>query len=164
MTQEMYRSSNHSNNNNNNTYKFKLDCSGDMSSVSLIQKFDHHSSDFKIFQGLLDERKKIVVKVGTISILQKEYRIGKQLFESKLPNFIDFYCLLECKNKLSKVNVGTTICNNTETDDIGGLIMPLYSLGEIEKYKWNRENFDVLKNVIKHVCCTLLYTFTVNNS
>ena len=96
----------------------------------------NHRNKNKTYKYVYDSH---VIKVGPDLILQKEYQVSLIVSELKVPTFIRY------------------------TYDVSGLIMPLYSLGEIEKYKWNRENFDILKNVIKHVCCTLLYAFTVTN-
>jgi predicted unusual protein kinase regulating ubiquinone biosynthesis (AarF/ABC1/UbiB family) len=35
--------------------------------------------------------------------------------------------------------------------------MPYYSLGNLETYRWNRQNFEGLKNVLKQVIFALLY-------
>ena len=75
-----------------------------------------------------------VAQVGDRSSLYKNYMMGQQLHD--IPNIIPMYY------------------NN---DTI--LIMPWYRLGEIHKYAWNRHNFPVLQNVIKHVCCSMLLAY-----
>jgi predicted unusual protein kinase regulating ubiquinone biosynthesis (AarF/ABC1/UbiB family) len=37
--------------------------------------------------------------------------------------------------------------------------MPHFSLGRLDKYPWNRSNFDTFKNVLKHISCSLLHAY-----
>ena len=54
------------------SYKFNLKCQDRFNNnpdtrewLNLQNKFDHSSSEFKIFQALLDKKKTVVVKIGT---------------------------------------------------------------------------------------------------
>ena len=153
-------------NNINNTLKFKVStCAVDTNTqdtkewLKLVKQFDHPSSTFKIFEGVLRKRNYVVVKVGDEHILQEEYIMCETIHNAHIPNFITMYCLIQCKNDLSNVKPGSSVCSKTSDKSIGGLIMPWYRLGEIQKYAWNRNNFPVLQNVIKHVCCSMLLAY-----
>ena len=147
-----------------NSYKFQLSCEQKASDlqydtkewIELQNQLEHTSSDYKIFTGLLEKKKHIAVKVGISSNLKNEYDVGKSLHACK--NFIGFYCIFHCTNDIKNVNVGKSLCKSAG-NTLGILVMPFYELGRIDKYKWTRENFDVLKSVLKHTICSLLYAF-----
>lgn len=146
-------------------YKFKLSCQDiithnkDTTSwIDLMDKIDHTSGDYKIFTAILDKKKPIIVKIGNQAKLQAEYDIANNLNIKKLPNFIKFFCYFKCLNNLDNIEKNKSICSKTG-DEQGIIIMPYYELGQIDKYKWTRVNFDNLKNVLKHVVCSLLYAY-----
>ena len=89
----------------------------------------NHRNKNKTYKYVYDSH---VIKVGSDLILRKEYQVSLLVSELKVPTFIRY------------------------TYDMSGLIMPFYYLGNIEKYTWDRNNFDSLKNVIQHVCCSLI--------
>ena len=94
----------------------------------------NHRNKNKTYKYVYDSH---VIKVGSDLILRKEYQVSLLVSELKVPTFIRY------------------------TYDMSGLIMPFYYLGNIEKYTWDRNNFDILKNVIQHVCCSMIYAFTM---
>lgn len=161
VAKKMYRGG--MNSSKKTSYKFNLSCDEKAKDldydtrewIQIQSQFDHSSSDYKIFSGLLDNNKNIVVKIGNTK-LQEEYQIGKALNDCK--NFIKFYCVFNCNNTLENVNVGSSLCKS-QGNNIGILVMPYYPIGRIDKYEWNRNNFDVLKSVLKHIVCSLLYAF-----
>ena len=93
----------------------------------------NHRNKNKTYKYVYDSH---VIKVGSDLILQKEYQVSLLVSELKVPTFIRY------------------------TYDVSGLIMPFYYSGNIERYTWDLDNFDILKNVIQHVCCSLIYAFT----
>ena len=62
-------------------YKYVIDCQSKVSAVDpdtrdwleLLSQFDHTSDEFKIFQAMLEKKRKVVVKVGTRKKLENEY-------------------------------------------------------------------------------------------
>ena len=82
-----YRTSPH---NNNNSFKYKLDCGVKInpedpdtkSWLELQSIIDHSDPEYKIFTGLLEKHKKIVVKIGSKS-LEKEYIVNSTYMTSQ---------------------------------------------------------------------------------
>jgi serine/threonine protein kinase len=148
------------------SYKFNLSCAEKAKELQydtqewlqIQSQFDHSSDDYKIFSALLEGKKNIVVKVGTASKLTEEYEIGKVLSDCK--NFIKFYCVFTCNNTLQNIDIEKSLCKS-QGDTLDILVMPYYSLGRIDKYDWKRSNFNVLKSVLKHIVCSLLYAFVM---
>jgi len=140
--------------------KFKIDCQSRVLTndwLELTQLFPHHSDDYKVYVGLLDKRNNIVAKIGPKN-LDEEYDVGLKLETLGLPTFMAFNCIFKCLNNFSKMNAMTKIaCKNTG-DSITVIIMPYMNEGRIDHWSnWKRTNFDVLKNVLKHISMTLLY-------
>jgi len=150
-------------------YKFKLGCQDKITEetpttkewLELTNQFSHSSDEYKIFQGLLEKRKHVVVKVGSSKKLLDEYDIAKLLSIMKLPTFISFYCVFTCFDTFKTLDKSTQyLCSpNQKEDKISVLVMPFLQEGQIDKYKWTRNNIDVFKSVLKHVVCSLLYAF-----
>lgn len=153
-------------NNSNNSIKLKINCKERVASnpetkdwLELTSKFDHKSEDFKIYTGLLDKRINIVAKIGN-NKLDKEYKVAKKLEALNLPTFIEFNCIFKCLDDYSKMNNATkTVCKK-EGDSITVIIMPHFKEGRIDKWDWDRSNFNIMKNVMKHVCLSLFYAKT----
>lgn len=145
--------------------KLKINCKERVGSATvdwleLTRMFDHTSSNFKIYTGLLGTH--IVAKIG-LSKLDEEYSVGQQLDTLGLPTFMSFDCIFKCLDKFSKLTkITKTICGESG-DNITVLLMPYLSEGRIDEWKWNRGNFALMKNVIKHVCLTLLYSYMTLN-
>jgi hypothetical protein len=150
------------------SYKFKLGCQERLTKdtpttqewLQLSNQFLHASDDYKIYEGLLEKRKNSVAKVGTSTKLLEEYEKAKQLSTLKLRTIISFYCVFTCNDTFSNLGSNTRyLCNNATNDTITVLVMPFLQMGQIDKYKWTRENVDIFKSVIKHIICSLLYAF-----
>jgi hypothetical protein len=153
--------------------------------IELTSKIDHSSSDYKIYIGLLEKKIDIVAKIGN-SVLEREYMIGKELDSLKLPTFLKYYCMFHCLDHASEPTHATlpdyqisshlregnpksdldsirSLDNNTKFickekgEKIHIIIMPYILEGRIDRWKWERENFDILKNVLKHAAVSLLY-------
>jgi hypothetical protein len=115
-----------------------------------------------ILEGVLKEDTEVVIKIGRPDILSKEYTIGLRLKD--FPNFIRYYCNFSCldtKDNLEGLVHGhlKRVCTDGGKINIGVLVMPYYSLGDIESYGWREEELDVLKNVLKQICFSLMYAY-----
>lgn len=126
--------------------------------LELLEKIDHTSMEYKLFIGLLEKKHSIVVKIGPAS-LEVEYTIAKQLEKMHIPTFIEYYCMFHCLENLNRLTVGSKYLCKDSGNDVTILVMPNINLGTIDKYPWDRHTFNVLKNIIKHVIGTLLYTY-----
>jgi len=153
------------NSTNHNTFKYKLNCQEKIDSskytkewLELFKIIPHDSPDYKLFHALLEKEKHIVVKIGP-SILIKEFQIAKELETLKLSTFLHYYCKFQCLDDFNKLNNSSKYLCKDSGKEITILVMPNIDLGDIGNYKWNRDNFDVLKNVIKHVIISLLYAY-----
>jgi serine/threonine protein kinase len=149
-------------NKNRQSKKFQIDCQERVSPftkdwLELSRMFPHDSEDYKVFVGLLDKRSHIVAKIGP-KYLNEEYAVGLKLEELGLPTFMAFHCIFNCLDDFSKMNTMTKdVCKKTG-DSVSVLIMPYLNEGRIDQWShWKRDNFDVLKNVLKHLCMSLLY-------
>jgi hypothetical protein len=156
-----------------NSYKFKLSCQERITEktpstiewLKLMEQFDHESENVKIFKALLDSKKTVVTKVGFAKNGNSEYQIGKLLQQNlKLPIIMSFYCKFSCMDSFQKIEANNGLCGTKprHADNISVIVMPFCSLGRIDRFNWNRTNIDVYKSVLKHVVCTLLYTFESN--
>jgi hypothetical protein len=167
--------------NNNNSFKYKLDCqtlidkhkatdkSPDTKDwLHLVKQIEHDSADYILYNALLEKHKQIVVKIDPDK-LQNEYEIGKLLDTLKLPTFLGYICMFSClddfytfkgKTKEEKdfLNSKRTSLCKKDGEKINILVMPYINSGTIDKYKWTKLNFDILKNVIKHIVITILYS------
>lgn len=152
--------------NNTNSIKYSVNCQSKIDTnndtadlLDIISTIDATSSDYKLFKGLLEKKEKIVIKIGS-SILKTEYEFGSMLKKLHIPTFIHFFCLFHCKDNFQSINANTKVlCKKYGKDTINVIVMPNIELGTIDNstYKWNRDNFDVLKNVLKHITASLLY-------
>jgi len=165
--------------NNNNSFKYKLDCQTLIDNhkntgpdtenwLHLVKQIEHDSPDYILYNALLEKHKHIVVKIGPPK-LENEYKIGKLLDTLKIPTFLGYICMFNClddfftfkgKNKEEKAYLNskrTSLCKK-DGEIINILVMPFINSGTIDKYKWTTQNFDILKNVIKHIVITMLYS------
>jgi len=116
----------------------------------------HISDNYKIYTGLLDKRHNIVAKIG-LQTLDEEYEIAKKLEILHLSTFIKFTCIFKCLDNFSKLSELTKEICKKEGQSITVLLMPYMSEGRIDCWKWDRSNFDIMKNVITHTFLSLLY-------
>lgn len=148
-------------NKDRNSKKFKIDCQERVKPLTndwleLTRLFPHDSDDYKVYVGLLDKRNHIVAKIGPKN-LDEEYNVGLKLEELSLPTFMAFNCMFKCLDNFSTMNNMTKLVCKETGDSITVIIMPYLNEGRIDHWSWKRENFDVLKNVLKHLCMSLLY-------
>ena len=165
--------------NDNNSFKYKLDCQTLIDNhkntgpdtenwLHLVKQIEHDSPDYILYNALLEKHKQIVVKIGPPK-LENEYEIGKLLDTLKIPTFLGYICMFSClddfftftgKSKKEKAYINskrTSLCKK-DGEQINILVMPFINSGTIDKYKWTKQNFDTLKNVIKHIVITILYS------
>ena len=158
MTTRLYPYQNEKNK-DRNSKKFKIDCKERVTNdwLELTRLFPHDSDDYKVYAGLVDKRTYIVAKIGPKN-LDEEYGVGLKLEELGLPTFMAFSCIFKCLDNFSKMNAMTKeLCKKTG-DSITVIIMPHLAEGRIDQWShWKRESFYVLKNVLKHLCISLLY-------
>jgi hypothetical protein len=148
-------------NNNNNTFKYLINCKDNQEDTSdwleIISKLETKESDYKIFTGLLENKKEIVAKIGSDK-LKEEYIISKNLDSLDIPTFLKTYCFFQCLDDIKNLNEKTrTICKKDGNTKINVIIMPYYKLGELYEYKWKKENFKLLQNLLKHIILSLFY-------
>ena len=144
---------------NTNTEKLIVTPQNEQDILELYQRFEHSSSDFKIFISKLKQSRStnVVVKIGNVEKIQNEYQMW--LLVQNTPNFAKFFSVFNCHNNLSNVNTGKPICSENNKPPIAAIVMPYYNLGRIDHYKWTRKNFDVLKSVLKHAACSVLKAY-----
>lgn len=74
-----------------------------------------------------------------------------------------YLCSFHCKEDLSDIvkrdfQKSPYLCR-ADGSEIHAIVMPYYTLGNINSYKWTRDLFDVYKNVVKQACFAVLYAF-----
>lgn len=146
-----------------NSIKIKIDCRNRIVSnpetkdwLELLSKFKHDASNIKVYKALLDKNKNIVAKIGKYK-LDYEYEVAKKLEILKMPTFIKFNCLFSCLDNFSELkNTTKTVCKK-EGEPVSIILMPYIEEERIELWKWVRNNFDLMKNVMKHVFLSLFY-------
>jgi hypothetical protein len=152
--------------NNENSLKYRLNCQSRIdpedpetkSWLELTHLFKPDKSDqFRVFKGLLEKRRTIVAKVGVGPLLDKEYTIAESLQTLNLPTFLTFYCKFKCLDTIKSMNATTQSLCKKDGDPITVLIMDDVKLGQIDKFPWSRENFNMLLNVLAHITVSLLY-------
>lgn len=154
-----------SSHNNNNSFKYKLDCNARLNPehpdtiewLELLELINHNSPDYKIFIGLLNKVNNIVIKVGSLK-LENEYKIGSLLSTINLATFLEYHCIFQCLDDIKLINSRTKSLCKTNGNNIYVLVMPYVKEGQIDKWKWNRNNFNTLKNILKHIIMSLLYS------
>ncbi len=118
-----------------------------------------------ILKALYESKTNVVLKFGILESIEKEYKISEELLE--LPGFMKYFCMIKCndniKNIINIINNQKTISNykicHFGNNPIGILVMKEYVLGSVENYDWNKNNFHILKNVIKQVIFSILLAF-----
>lgn len=148
----------------NSSYKLKLDCQARIKWdepetrdwLELTQKFDHQSPDYVIFKGLLEKRHSVVAKIA-FSAYNQEFELAKQLEGLHLPTLLNYCCRFECLDDRRSLNYSSSYLCKKTGDMIHVIIMPYVDGGQIDSWKWNRDNFDDLKQIMKHIVYTLLY-------
>jgi len=144
--------------------KFMLDCKNDIEKYTLLIDVLYKSDNFNaaIIKTLFNNKKNIVLKIGFVNAIKKEYDIALQLREQT--NFIRYYCIFDCNDNIiniinnEKIISNYKICNYGN-EPIGILIMNYYKEGSIGDYEWNKENLEILKNVLLQTIFALIYAY-----
>ena len=137
-----------------NTIKLKIDCKNRIDSepetkdwLELVSLFNQ--SDIVVYKALLDKHKCVVAYSGKFD-LTPEYEFAKKLEELKLPTIIRLSCIFSCLDDLSKLE-------KSSDSPVSVILMPFLGEGRIDEWSWKRSNFDLMKNVIKHIFLTAFY-------
>ena len=157
-----------------NSFKYKLKCS------EKITEQNPTTQGWLVIKQLLMEKhpvllgelikldKTVVVKFGTPDEIKKDYAIAQKIQD--IPNMIKYYCVFTCNDshvmKMASgdftYNIRPFMCDGKGVQ-ISSIIMPYYPLSNINKYKWTRQTFPVLKNVLKQVVTAMLYAYAQHN-
>jgi thiamine kinase-like enzyme len=117
--------------------------------------------DLKIMKGILLHDYPIVVKIGKKDTIEKEYNISKIL--SNIPCFITYLCYLpasgNCNNNIHKIITNSSICAK-DGELLKILVMKEYPLGNLKNFNWNKENFNILKSLLKQIFASLFLAYT----
>ena len=152
--------------NNENSFKYVINCQSKINPTSpetrewleIKKLIEHSSPDYKLFTGILDKHKDIVVKIGSAKLIN-EYKIGMLLDSLKLPTFLSYYCNFSCLDDLKskKNNVSRKYLCKKDGEPITVLLMPYIKMGSIQTYKWGCDNFHIMLNIFKHIIKSLSY-------
>jgi hypothetical protein len=153
-----------------------------------ISKLDKESLEYKKFISILsnndnnndndnnnNDNEFICIKVGNDK-LKNEYEISKTLQSLNIPVFMNYHCILECRDNLCIDNetrcldVKRDLCGFEPKDvryaidfpdeidvPVNIIVMPYIKYGEIGLHAWSPETFYILKNCLKHMIMALLY-------
>lgn len=138
-----------------------------------LSKIDKDSLEYKKFIDLLVNNETLCIKVGNDS-LKHEYKVSETLQQLNIPVFMNFQCILECKDNLCIDNINKFLDvkrsiqyeydliesqkNPDEIDvPVNILVMPYIIYGEIGLHVWTFDTFYILKNCMKHIVMALLY-------
>jgi hypothetical protein len=98
----------------------------------------------QIMIGKIDiTQKTIVVKFESYEEMEKEFIISKQIYNTKIPNFIKYYCFFSCDENVDKFKILETerkklpLCEKPGKNT-GFIIMPFYQMGSISNCRWKR--------------------------
>jgi hypothetical protein len=138
-----------------NTIKLKIDCKNRIDSdtkdwLELVSLFNQ--SDGVVYKALLEKHKYIVAYTGKFD-LTKEYETAKKLEALKLPTIIRLNCIFNCLDDFSKLEKSP----DSPTKPVSVILMPFLEEGRIDEWTWKRANFDLMKNIIKHVFLSAFY-------
>lgn len=159
-----------SNSNNHNSGKYLISCQEKITSenpttaewleIQNQLKPTNFKDKNKVLLGVLQKRKKVVIKISDSNSIFHEYYIGDVLKEHNVPGFIQYICKFECNDDYKKYpdSKSTSLCVGPG-DEMKVIIMPYYSHGSLKLHTWNPENYYVLKTSILHVILSLLQAY-----
>jgi serine/threonine protein kinase len=148
------------------TSKYKLDCQSRIDKntdkwLHVLQKIPK----VQIMIGKIDiTQKTIVVKFESYEEMEKEFIISKQIYNTKIPNFIKYYCFFSCDENVDKFKILETerkklpLCEKPGKNT-GFIIMPFYQMGSIANCRWKRETLSILKNILVQVIYALFSSY-----
>jgi serine/threonine protein kinase len=147
--------------------KYYIDCSKRVSKeapttelwLEVIEKLKptNFQDNNRVLLGVLERRKQVVIKIGSNELILKEYKIGERL--NGIPGFMKYICYFECDDDY-KLHDGSNknLCKGPGTT-MKCLIMKYYSKGSIGSYKWNAENFAILKVLVCQCFMSMMVAF-----
>lgn len=111
------------------------------------------------------KNKKVVIKIAHKSKTnKKEYDISLRL--KNIPGFIKYICIFDCFDESYKYidenyKIPLKICNaeKTEIYDNNILVSSYINTGSIKNYIWNKDNFYILKSLLKQCVCSCMYSY-----
>jgi serine/threonine protein kinase len=137
------------------SFKFRLPCQSKWLEIRKQLTIEH-----PVLHGILIEQNKdVVVKYGLVDLINKDYRISNELINHYVPNIIKYYCSFVCKDTLEHIPQQKYLCHPNGAENIGYLVMPYYSLGDLHNHCWKRETLNELKNILTQACFAVLYAF-----
>ena len=142
----------------NKSQKFVLPCQSRVQSSNTKEwlQIQHKLVEKSpVLKAVLERSNNVVVKYGQPKIMHNEYSVSEALYTSKVPNMIKYFCSFQCADDIANIVKKGYLCDGGE--DIAYIVMPYYSLGDMNKYVWNRENFGLLKNILTQVSFAILY-------
>lgn len=156
-------------NSESRTEKYEvLDCqntiiNNDTTTFIKLNDIIKSSSDLKIFNATFFN-KHVIIKIGYSETIEREYKIShllcnqthtillddKYKYIDNENYFINYYCYFTCKNNIKNILINSSICSNNG-NNMNILVMKKYKLGSIKNYNWNKDNFNLLKNLLKQI-------------
>jgi hypothetical protein len=149
----------------NKPIKFKVDCNSAIDKDVKIKDIIKNASNENVvlLEALFNSNEEIIIKVGNnIDSIKKEYEMSLSL--KTIPNFIRFYCKTECNENLVDIlnspNL-THLCKESsrKKTKVGVVLMPFYKHGRVDSIVWKKDTFDILKNILTHICFSLMYAY-----
>ncbi len=144
--------------------KFSLNCDHEkdkwLNLINILYK--SYNQNVIIIKALYENKKNIVLKVGMLEAINKEFDNADKLKD--LPSFIRYYCKFICNDDIKDIikneDMITTykLCEQNK-DKIGIISMNYYEIGSIGNYNWGSENFNILKNVLCQTIFAILYSY-----
>jgi serine/threonine protein kinase len=109
----------------------------------------------KVMNALMDVGSPVVLKIGNKDNIYKEFNLSHELYVSNVPGFVKYICAFTCKDNLEQLS-GRGFCNSKGSTEQHVLIMPYFIDGSVRMHRWNKQNFDILKSVIKQtIACVI---------
>lgn len=153
--------------------KYFIDCSNIIYQSNSIFPTDilKNINDISIIKAVINytkhikKNKNIVIKIAHKDKTNiKEYQTGETL--KSINGFIKYICLFNCfDDTYNFININKKIPDKICTaDNIGNndnniLIIPFINGSSIRNYKWNLDNINILKSLLKQCIISLMYAY-----
>jgi serine/threonine protein kinase len=93
----------------------------------------------------------VIVKFDKPEEISKDYGISEKLYETKIPNFIKYYCMFSCNENMDRFDdtdlTDKSLCRDKGIKT-GFIVIPYYDTGSVKNYSWDVSKFKSLKNVL----------------
>lgn len=120
--------------------------------VTTLCSYNTKINELPEFKSILNKYDHIVVKVGDSHTINKEYEIGRIL--KSINSFVKYICYFPCNDEFKNLDLNQSI-NYYKGSENKVLVIQYYSRGSISKFSWDKENFDILKSLIKEIFIAL---------